>query len=161
MEVNVVKKNRKLLLFCIVLPLAVGGISALFTSGSMDIFSQLNQPPLTPPAFVFPLVWTILYLLMGIASYLVISSQAPADQIRQAALLYLLQLAVNFFWPLFFFSLGWYLFSFIWLLLLWLLILAVINQFSSIDSRAAWLMVPHLLWTTFAGYLNLAVYLLS
>jgi len=127
----------------------------------MAAFEQMNKPALSPPGIAFPIVWTILYILMGIASYLVLTSSADAALIHPAIIFYGLQLAVNFFWSIFFFRFEWYLFSFIWLLLLWGLILVCIVLFDRISKTAAWLMVPYLLWVTFAGYLNLSIYLLN
>lgn len=114
------KIQFKKLIFCIAIPLAVGGISALLTSNTMETFSTINKPPLSPPAWLFPVVWTILYVLMGIASYLVLTSEKPN---RDALTTYAIQLAFNFFWSIIFFNFELYLLAFIWLVLLWLLIL--------------------------------------
>ena len=155
--------NQKLktLIICIAIPLAVGGLSAFLTRGSMATFSQLNKPPLSPPGILFPIVWTILYTLMGIASYLVITSGKPSTQINEALLIYALQLGINFFWSIFFFNLEWYLFSFFWLVLLWIFIFRTIQLFLPISQIAAYLMLPYLAWVTFAGYLNLGIWWLN
>lgn len=129
------QEKLKNLLLCIAIPVLTGSLSGFLTRGSMQVFRQLNKPPLSPPGAVFPIVWTILYILMGIASYLVFSSGAGQGDIRNALSVYGLQLAVNFFWPLFFFNLGWYFFSFVWLVLLWLLILITIRLFYHISGR--------------------------
>ena len=121
----------------------------------------MNQPPLSPPGWLFPVVWTILYLLMGYASYRVATSGADSGKIRRALTLYGAQLAVNFLWPLVFFGLGWYLVAFFILILLWVLILLTMRAFSEIDEVAGNLLLPYLLWVTFAGYLNFGVYLLN
>ena len=155
------QEKLKNLLLCIAIPVLTGSLSGFLTRGSMQVFRQLNKPPLSPPGAVFPIVWTILYILMGIASYLVFSSGAGQGDIRNALSVYGLQLAVNFFWPLFFFNLGWYFFSFVWLVLLWLLILITIRLFYHISSPAAYLLLPYLLWVTFAGYLNLGIAILN
>ena len=155
------KINKKLLILCLVLPLAVGGIAALLTGGGMDAFEALNQPPLSPPGWLFPVVWTILYILMGIASYLVPTSGKSQESIRRALVLYGMQLAFNFLWPVFFFNLSAYLFAFIWLVALWLLILATTISFSRLSYIAGYLMIPYLIWVMFAGYLNLGIYLLN
>lgn len=125
------------------------------------LFEQLNKPPLSPPGFLFPIVWTILYTLMGIASYLIFSANANREDINNALTVYALQLAVNFFWSIFFFNLRWYLFSFFWLILLWVLILDTIILFFRISKPAAYLLIPYLIWVTFAGYLNLGIFLLN
>ncbi len=155
------KINKKLLFKCIALPLAVGGLSALLTSGSMKQFEALNQPPLSPPGWLFPVAWTILYTLMGIASYLILTAEGFEEQKKKAITLYIYQLVVNFLWPTFFFNFQWYFFSLLWLLLLWVLVLIMLLQFYKISRPAAYLIVPYLLWLTFAAYLNFGVWLLN
>ena len=154
------KKCWKLLL-CLGIPLAVGGLSALLSGDGMRMFTELNQPPLSPPGWLFPIVWTILYLAMGLASYLVRTSDAPVVQIRKATAVYGLQLAVNFLWSIIFFSAGLYLAAFVWHVLLWILIIITVIRFYRIQERAGDLLVPYLLWVTFAGYLNFGIYLLN
>ena len=155
------QKNRLQLVLCIALPLSVGGISAWLTRGSMDLFVTLNKPPLSPPGWLFPVVWTVLFVLMGIASYLVLTSGKSPDDIQRALRLYLAQLIVNFFWSIFFFNLSLYLFSLLWLILLWLLVLATAVRFERISRLAGSLILPYLLWVTFAGYLNFGIVLLN
>lgn len=154
-------KKTKQFLICIAVPLLVGGLSALITRKGMDIFETINKPPLSPPGWLFPVVWTILFILMGIASYLVLVSVKPQGEINRALTVYGIQLIFNFFWSIFFFNFSLYLFSFIWLVLLWLLILAAIVLFYRISKPAGYLMIPYLLWVTFAGYLNFQIYLLN
>lgn len=153
--------NKGLLAKCIALPLLVGGLSSFLTRESMDVFMQLNKPPLSPPGWVFGVVWTILYTLMGISSYLVIQSGAEEEMINKALSVYVYQLIVNFLWPTFFFNLGWYLFAFLWLVLLWILVLIMIIRFYNVSRLAGLLQIPYLIWLTFAGYLNLGVWLLN
>lgn len=155
------KTNRKKLVLCILIPLLTGGLSALLTMGAMKDFSALRQPPLSPPGWLFPVVWTVLYLLMGIASYLVLQSIAPTDDKRSALTLYGVQLFFNFFWSIIFFSLKQYLLAFFWLLALWLLIYLTLHQFMKIHEKAGFLLIPYLAWVTFAGYLNFGVFLLN
>ena len=154
-------KKWKSLAICLAIPLAVGGLSAWLSGGGMQTFSQLNQPPLSPPGWLFPIVWTILYLVMGFASWLVLTSGKPHMQIKGALRIYGLQLAVNFFWSIIFFSLRRYLFAFFWLLLLWVLIIATMVRFYRIRQLAGELLLAYFLWVTFAGYLNFAIYLLN
>lgn len=154
------KPNIKKLIISLAIPLAVGGLS-VFLSGGMESYRTLYKPPLSPPGWVFPIVWTILYLLMGYASYRVLVSAAPKEQIRQALLFYGLQLFVNFIWSPIFFGLEWRLAAFIVLLMLWLLVCLTLHRFSAIDERAGDLLLPYILWITFAGYLNLGAYLLN
>lgn len=151
----------KKLLICIAIPLLVGIVSGLISRSGMETFNQITKPPLSPPAILFPIVWSILYTLMGIASYLIVVSDADKTLKDNAITSYGLQLIVNFFWSIFFFNFGWYLFSFLWLVLLWVLILNCIFLFYEINKKAAYLMIPYLLWVTFAGYLNLAIYFLN
>lgn len=153
--------KKGLLLKCIAVPLLVGIVSALLTRGGMEMFESIIKPPLSPPNWLFPVVWTILYILMGISSYLILTSEAEQEKIEKAISIYGYQLVVNFLWPTFFFNLQWYLFSFFWLLLLWLLVFQMIRKFVEIDKRAALLNLPYLIWLTFAGYLNLGIWWLN
>lgn len=155
------KINKKQFIICIAIPLLTGALASLLTRDSMEAFAQMNKPPLSPPGILFPIVWSFLYTLMGIASYLIVSSAADTEEIQNALFVYALQLGVNFFWSLFFFRLEWYLFSFFWLLLLWTFILYTIVIFYRISKPAAYLLLPYLLWVTFAGYLNLAIAILN
>ena len=157
------KKNWKNLIVCILIPLAVGSIAGLLTMGGMEEFATLNKPPLSPPAWLFPVVWTILYILMGISSYLIYTSEEPKESNlkSQALSTYGYQLLVNFLWPVFFFDFRWYFFSFLWLVFLWILVAKMILEFGKISSFAAFFNVPYLLWLSFAGYLNLGIWLLN
>lgn len=149
--------NWKKLLVCLAIPLAVGGLSVLFSGGMAD-YMLLNQPPLSPPGWLFPIVWTVLYLVMGYASYRVLIA---GDNNKGALRLYGAQLAVNFLWPLIFFGLSWYLTAFFLLVILWVLILLTQKAFSQVDPVSADLLIPYLLWVTFAGYLHFGVFLLN
>ncbi|MBQ9992625.1 MAG: tryptophan-rich sensory protein [Firmicutes bacterium] len=145
----------------IFIPLATGGLSALLTKDSMQAFSSLNQPPLSPPGWLFPVVWSILYVLMGIAAYLVTKSKASQAQKNRALWVYSIQLIFNFFWTIIFFNLQQYLLAFFWLTALILLIILTIKSFGSINKKAAYLMIPYLLWCCFAAYLNFGIFLLN
>ncbi len=155
------KIHWKKLILCLAIPLAVGGLSAWLSMDAMKAFSSLNQPPLSPPPWVFGAVWTILYLLMGLASYFILTAGGHRLETNRALSTYAIQLAVNFFWSLIFFNWRAYLFAFIWLLLLWLLIVITLRRFATIRPLAGWLLIPYLVWVTFAGYLNLGIYLLN
>ena len=149
----------KPLLLSLLISLGSGGLAALFTGNSMEFYQSLKQPPLSPPGWVFPLAWTILYSLMGVAAYLVWMRDSTG---RNGALFfYGLQLIFNFVWPLLFFNARAYLASLIWLLLLWVLILITTARFFQETKAAGWLMIPYLLWVAFAGYLNAGVWLLN
>jgi tryptophan-rich sensory protein len=160
-EVFHMKIRKGLLALCIGIPLAVGGLSALLTGNSMQSFSALKQPPLSPPGWLFPVAWTLLYILMGIACYLVVTSAAPEAARKAALRTYAAQLFFNGLWTLLFFRLEWRLFALAWLIVLWLLILVCAMQFGRIRKAAGWLLAPYLAWTTFAAYLNLGVWLLN
>ena len=155
------KIDKRLLLLCIAIPLLSGGIAGALTGNGMTTFAGINKPPLSPPSWLFPVAWTILYTLMGISSYLVLMSEAPQEQISDALRIYIIQLAVNFLWPFLFFGIGWYLFAFILIVLLWILVLMMIIMFKEISKTAAYLNIPYLLWLTFAGYLNLSIWILN
>ena len=155
------KVNAKELAAAIALPLAVGGLSALLTNNGMKEFAALRQPPLSPPGWVFPVVWTALYAMMGTASYKVYSSDVHDILRRRALRVYLSQLAVNFLWSIVFFALGAHLAALWLIVLLWLLIVVCMLMFYPISQKAGRLMIPYALWVSFAAYLNLGVYLLN
>ncbi|MBR3978583.1 MAG: tryptophan-rich sensory protein [Oscillospiraceae bacterium] len=152
------KTDWKKLLICLAIPLAVGGLAALLTGGGMGDYATFNQPPLSPPGWLFPVVWSVLYLLMGYASYRVLIS---GKNVQKPLKLYGAQLAVNFLWPLVFFGLQWYWAAFFVLVGLWVLIFLTWREFSKVDETAGNLLLPYLLWVTFAGYLNFGVALLN
>lgn len=151
------KIKWKTLIIAVLLPLTVGGLSALLTMDGMKYFDTFVKPPLSPPAWLFPVVWTVLYILMGVASYLVLESHVDREVKESALGAYLVQLLFNFLWSIIFFNLGLYYFAFVWLLALLALIILTTVRFYSIDKRAAYLMIPYIAWVTFAGYLNLGI----
>lgn len=151
------KNSFKTYAISILATLAVGGLSALLTSGSMDIYQSIVRPPLSPPSVLFPIVWTVLYILMGISAAAVWSSTAAGNAIG----VYIVQLIVNFLWSIIFFNFRAYLAAFVWLILLWLLIAAMINKFRKIKPWTGFLQIPYLLWVTFAGYLNFMIFVLN
>ncbi|MGO5051076.1 TspO/MBR family protein [Lachnospiraceae bacterium LCP25S3_G4] len=153
------KLNFKSLIMSIAIPLCVGVLSWLLTSNNIQFYSVLQQPSFIPPNWLFPIVWTILYVLMGISYYLIDNSDSPYKQ--YALSLYYIQLILNFIWSLVFFNMQNILLAFFILLLLWITILLMILLFFKIDPIAAKLQIPYLLWVTFAGYLNLSLYLLN
>lgn len=155
------KIKIKPLVVALILPLVTGGLASLLSRGRMDLFETVEKPPLSPPAWLFPVAWTILYVLMGVASYRVFTARAASAEKNRALLFYGIQLAFNFFWTLIFFNLGAYWFAFVWLAALLALIVVTTVKFYGIDRPAAYLMLPYLLWVTFAGYLNLGIALLN
>lgn len=155
------KKHTKIILLSILLAEAVGGLSGWLTREGMKAFTELvAQPPLSPPPIVFPIVWSLLYALMGFGSARIWMS-APSPERSRALNLYAVQLIVNFFWSLIFFNAQAFGFAFFWLLALWLLVLLMILAFHKIDPLAAKLQIPYLIWLTFAAYLNLGVWYLN
>lgn len=157
----VFKFNLKRFLISIAIPLIVGGLSALITSENMNLYSRIETPLLSPPGWIFPVVWTILYTLMGVSFYLVWNSNATIFEKKQAFLVYAIQLFLNFIWSPIFFNMRAYLIAFIVLFALWGFVLAMIIKFYKISKLAGILQIPYLIWLTFAGYLNLAIYLLN
>lgn len=151
------KIDKSTLILFILIPLAVGALSSLF-SGTMS-YSTFNKPSFSPPAYLFPIVWTILYILMGISSYLSYSSDDPGK--RKALTTYFIQLFFNFFWSILFFGNSQYLLAFLWLIVLIILIVIMIYQFYKILPLAAYLQIPYLLWCIFAAYLNYTIYSLN
>lgn len=155
------KINWKLLIPSVAIPLLVGGAAGILTSPMMKRFGEVEQPPLSPPGWLFPVAWTALYTAMGIASYRVLKSGAFQREKESAIKLYGLQLFMNFLWPLLFFGFGFYGFSFFWLLALLAAVILTAVRFRRIDKAAGWLLVPYILWLCFAAYLNAGVALLN
>ncbi len=155
------KINIKNLLISIGISLGTGILATVLTRGSMAVEMQFVQPPLSPPAWLFPVVWTILYILMGISAYIIYESNTSTDEKEKSLSIYIFQLFFNFLWTIIFFDFKNYLLAFGILLVLWFLILAMIVNFNKISVLASRLQIPYLLWVTFAGYLNLAIYFLN
>lgn len=139
----------------------VGIISGLLSMGGMELYSKtVLKPSLTPPDWLFPAVWTILYVLMGIgATRIWLTADSPAR--KMGLNLYIAQLIVNFFWSLIFFNAQAFGFAVLWLIILWTFVLLMILSFYKADKIAAFLQIPYLIWLTFALYLNIAVWLLN
>lgn len=145
----------------VLIAMAVGGLSGLLSMSGMEAYStSVMKPALTPPAWLFGVVWPILYALMGISAAKIWLSADSAAKSRGLNL-YIAQLIVNFFWSLIFFNAQAYGFAFVWLLLLLMLVLLMIIQFYKVDKKAALLQIPYLVWLTFAAYLNLGVWMLN
>ena len=155
------KKTWKIYAFWIILAEAVGALSGWLTRNGMKAYTEtVAQPPLSPPSWLFPIVWTILYALMGIGAARV--SLAPKSKERSLGLnLFVIQLIVNFFWSPIFFNAQAFATALLWLILLWLLVLAMILVFRKVDKSAGNIQIPYLLWLTFAAYLNYGVWQLN
>ena len=141
----------------IAVPLLLGAAVGFLTMGSMD-YDKLNQPPLSPPGILFPIVWTILYTLMGVSYAMIRQKGKPESSV---SLIYYLQLGVNLLWPIAFFLLKWRLFAFFWIILLDVLVVTMLFRFYAKDRTAGLLQIPYTVWVVFATYLNLGVYLLN
>lgn len=148
--------NWKALIGSLALSLGVGIVSSLLSMDGMEQYQDMYQPPLAPPGWLFPVVWTILYILMGVAAYLVYETE-ESEQRSTALKLYGMQLFFNGIWSLIFFGTQTYFFAFVWLVVLWFLIYLTIKEFLERNKTAGILMIPYLAWVTFAGYLNLAI----
>ena len=155
------KANWKPYAFWIIVTEAVGGIAALLIRNDTELYRTIvEKPPLSPPATLFPIVWTILYALMAIGMARVELAADPREK-KICTGIYLGQLAFNFLWSILFFKLRAFGFAFFWLIALWALILWMIVRFHKVDKPAGLLQIPYLIWVTFAGYLNLGVWLLN
>lgn len=155
------KIGRKIIyVLLIVLPLLIGLLASYISKDMMGEYNQMSKPFLSPPAIVFPIVWTILYLLMGVGSLLVYRSNSSESR-TLALIFHFVQLIFNFFWSIIFFNAKLYAFAFIWLVLLWLSVAAMLSNYKKVNQTAFILNIPYIVWLTFAAYLNLAVYLMS
>ena len=155
------KRNWKPYVFWILLAEAVGALSGWLTREGTEIYAQtILKPPLSPPGWVFPVAWSILYALMGIGAARV-SLSPPSGERSRGLNLWIIQLVINFFWSPIFFNLQAFGPAFFWLLLLWVLVLWMVFVFRKVDPLAAKLQIPYLLWLTFAAYLNFGVWYLN
>jgi translocator protein len=150
------------LIISVAVTMAVGFVSGMLTAGQIGgWYATLVKPSFNPPNKIFGPVWTLLYLMMGIALYLVWRKAAAIPLKRRVIGLFAVQLAFNFCWSLIFFNMHRIDLALIWIVLLWLLIAATIWQFSKISTTAAWLLVPYLLWVSFATLLNYSLWKLN
>lgn len=158
---EMMKKQWPTYLIWILATEAVGALSAFLTRQGMDLYSnEIAKPPLSPPSIVFPIVWVILYALMGFSAARIYLSP-PSENRSNALLLYVVQLAMNFVWSIIFFNFEAFGLAFFWLLVLWILILWMTLTFRKIDPLAALLQIPYLIWGLFALYLNAGVWVLN
>lgn len=154
--------KHKHYIISIAIALAIGVLAAFLTRNNTNIYHYINKPAFSPPAILFPIVWTILYVLMGISSARVfLQKKNHPYEVMDALLSYALQLIFNFFWAIIFFNMHTFLFSFICLVVLWTSVLKMTFKFSVLDKIAAYLNIPYALWVTFVGYLNFMIYLLN
>ena len=155
------RSKLKVFAFWIILTLAVGGLAGFIIRDGVDVYTQdVIKPPLSPPQVVFPVVWSVLYVLMGAAAAFVWLT-GPSDDRTKAIWIYCIQLAFNFFWSIIFFNFKNYGFAFLWLCVLWLLILWTSLLFARCDKKAGYMLLPYLMWVAFAGYLNFGVWAIN
>lgn len=158
------KNNIVTLIIAIIIPLVVGGMSSFLTKDAMMIFDSVKKPPLSPPRILFPIVWTILYVMMGVSSYLIYKEKDNVNVkglVKSTLIIYGVQLFFNFFWSILFFKYSLYMVAFIWLVILWILVFVFIKNALKINKIASYLMIPYLIWMTFAGYLNIMIAILN
>ena len=153
-------QEKKTYIFIIILCETVGLISGLLSMMGMRGFDDVMQSELTPPGIVFPIVWFVLYALMGIGAARIRLAEESLEQVK-ALLTFSLQLAVNFFWSIIFFDLQAFQFAFWWLVILWVLIILMITAYHKVDKLAAYIQIPYLLWVTFAGYLTYMTWMMN
>lgn len=144
-------------LFYIFLPIIIGTIVGIITSNSID-YSNLTKPPFAPSGIVFPIAWTIIYLLMGI-SYFLFKNNTYDNQ--KESLVYYLQLFVNALWSIIFFNLEWRFFAIIWIFILDILVILIVYLFYKKYKISAYLNIPYILWLIFATYLTIGIYILN
>jgi len=148
-------------LFSFLLPLAVGFVGSFAVRSGLDSFVAARKPLLTPPPAVFAVVWTVLYLLMGVASYLISCADVRRSLRVNALRLFYIQLAVNLLWPIAFFGLGLWGTAAVIIVILWVLVLMTVLAFLKVDRLAGRLMIPYLVWISFAAYLNIGIAVLN
>ena len=152
------KINIRKLIISILIPVVLGGLVGLITSAGNN-YNDLIQPSFAPPSILFPIVWTILYILMGISSYIV--SESSSYNSGEALSIYIIQLIVNLVWSFIFFVFNWYFIAFLWILLLIFLVVLMIRRFYSVSKISGIIQIPYLAWLVFASILNLAIVILN
>lgn len=153
------KIDFKKLFFWIFITILIGTLPSIFVFKNMSMYDKLNRPPLSPPGILFPIAWTILYILMGISIYRVTSTNNKNKD--NAKLIYIIQLVVNALWTPIFFGLKEYFLAFLFILMLIVLVITMISVFFKIDKVSAYLQIPYILWLLFASYLNFGIFVLN
>lgn len=149
------------LVISLIIPLAVGIMSATLSGKGMQDYASMVKPPLSPPAWVFSVAWTILYLMMGFAAYLVCTTEGDLHHKTMAMIFYWVQLLMNFMWSIVFFNWKLYLVAFIWLMVMWMLVILCAYWAFKVNRKTALLLAPYILWLTFAAYLNMGTFILN
>lgn len=151
--------DYKKLLKYIIITILIGTIPSVFVFKSMSIYSNLNKPPLSPPGFIFPIVWTILYILMGISFYKIMNDEGKYKE--EAKLIYYIQLVTNALWTPIFFGFKQYFLAFTWLLMLLVFVIFMVTIFYKINKKSAYLQIPYIIWLLVALYLNFGIFILN
>ena len=155
-------KKIKPYVLSVAIALAVGGLAAFLTRNDMNLYQEIVLPPLAPPSILFPIVWSVLYVLMGISSSMIyLKRDEMPNAVRDALSVYGINLVLNFMWSIIFFKFRVFLLAFIWLLALLAVIVKMIFDFKKIKPIAGYLQIPYALWVSFAGYLNFAIWVLN
>lgn len=149
----------KKLFFYIIITILIGTLPSIFIFKNMNVYGQLNKPPFSPPSIVFPIFWTIFYILMGISIYRIVQKN-PKD-VSEAKLIYYVQLITNALWTPIFFGFKEYFLAFLWIIMLIVFVSAMIIKFYKIDKISSYIQVPYLIWLIFAAYLNFGVVVLN
>lgn len=155
------KKNIVALIISILIAQGVGFLSGFLSMSPSNSYENFNKPAFSPPGWIFPVVWTILFLLMAIAAYRIWMKGKSGEDVKKALILYGIQLFLNFLWSIIFFRFRLYAIAFLELLLLLVFILLTTFEFYRIDKPAAYLMIPYIVWVSFAGVLNYAIWMLN
>ena len=150
-------------LVSIAIPLLVGIIAALLTRSNMSIYEEITKPPLAPPGILFPIVWTILYILMGVSSAIVYNgtSDESREAVQRGFTYYIISLGFNFLWPILFFNLKIFAVAVVCLAMLLFFIIKTILEYRKVKPQAAYLQIPYAIWVLFAGYLNIAIAIMN
>lgn len=159
-------KEIKKLLINILIPLVIGFLSSQIAMmiSSIDTgtyYSQLIKPSFAPPSYIFPIVWSIIYVLMGISAYLVMQKGNNTQKVKDAMFYYWLQLALNFIWSILFFGLDLRFTSMVVIIMMIIVVIIMISKFYQIDKKAAYLNIPYLLWLVYAGILNYFIWIIN
>lgn len=151
------------LLVSLAIPLAVGILSALITKGNMSIYNEIKKPPLSPPAMLFPIAWSILYILMGISSFLVCKNknERNGEAVKLALTYYAISLSLNFLWSILFFNLRVFAIAVACILMLLFFIIKTVISYFKVSPTAAYLQMPYIVWVAFATYLNIAISIIN
>ncbi|MGK0466691.1 TspO/MBR family protein [Clostridium sp.] len=155
------KKNIIALIISILLAQGVGLLSGFLSMNSPSAYENFNKPSFSPPGWIFPVVWTILFTLMAVSAYRIWMKGKSGEEVRKALLLYGIQLFLNFLWSIIFFRYRLYAIAFLELLVLLVFILLTTFEFYRIDKTAAYLMIPYIAWVSFAGVLNYTIWMLN